>query len=214
MTLRKLLNIIDADKVSALLAERFYEDDYFPKPKISIKDMQACLKIVISEIKNVQSFNKDSEDELVVMQVWDWSDDDKLRYDAVLKQANDGERYAFELTPWNELIDLKVSDLSIQKYGEDIAAFAIIQEMTFFGYNEKIQAKEIKKAVKSLKNSVKCKKAISAEKVFEDLRKEFGVEEPVETEEEKEKRRQHTEEIVNCNNAVYEEFGFSRIKEE
>ena len=52
-------------------------------------------------------------------------------------KENNGEmqQYAMDFVPWNELIDCKVSDESLAKFGELVCAAELLWEITFYGFS-------------------------------------------------------------------------------
>lgn len=104
------------------------------------------------------------------------------------------QNYAFEFEPWCKILGYEVANASIEEYETDEVASAILNEMTFFGYEEKKASEYAKEEIDILNDRIQeIKKhpdrTIPAEKVFSDLRKEFGWEEPTKEEEEETHQR-------------------------
>lgn len=108
--------------------------------------------------------------------------------------------YAFELSPWREVLGYEVNIANAQEVG--IAAFcaAVLYEMTFFGFDEKAVDAERQKLYDSLREAEeldklppeeRAKHFFSAEEVFAEL----GIPEPSE-EERRETHRQMCREMM------------------
>ena len=104
------------------------------------------------------------------------------------------QNYAFEFEPWSIVLGYEVADASIEEYGKNEVAAAILNEMTFFGFEEEEAFKHAKKEIDILNERVQeikdhPERTIPAEEMFSKLRKEFGWEEPTKEEEEETHRR-------------------------
>lgn len=110
--------------------------------------------------------------------------------------------YAFELSPWREVLGYEVNIANAQEVG--IAAFcaAVLYEMTFFGFDEKAVDAERKKLYDSLYEAEeldklppeeRAKHFFSAEEVFAEL----GIPEPSEEEQQETHRRMCREMLIN-----------------
>ena len=110
------------------------------------------------------------------------------------------QSYAFELSPWREVLGYEVDLANAQEVG--IAAFcaAVLYEMTFFGFDENVVDIERQKLYDSLREAEeldrlppekRAKHFFSAEEVFSKL----GIPEPSE-EERKERHRQMCREVL------------------
>ncbi|MCL2203155.1 MAG: hypothetical protein FWB88_04380 [Defluviitaleaceae bacterium] len=67
----------------------------------------------------------------------------------MLSPAEDGsgkmQEYAMDFVPWAELIDYKVSEKSIAKFGELVCTAELLWEIIFYGYNAKRVSDESEK---------------------------------------------------------------------
>ena len=110
--------------------------------------------------------------------------------------------YAFELSPWREVLGYEVNIANAQEVG--IAAFcaAVLYEMTFFGFDEKTVDAERQKLYDSLREAEeldklppeeRAKHFFSAEEVFAEL----GIPEPSEEERQKTHRQMCREMLIN-----------------
>lgn len=99
------------------------------------------------------------------------------------------ETYAFEFTPWAEILGFEISPQNVEDVGAAQLASQVLWEMTFFGFSEDKVDEERKKLDKSIQEVAEIeklppeereKRLVPAEKVFA----EFGYED-TRTEEEK-----------------------------
>ena len=110
--------------------------------------------------------------------------------------------YAFELSPWSEVLGYEVNIANAQEVG--IAAFcaAVLYEMTFFGFDEKAVEAERQKLYDSFREAEeldklppeeRAKHFFSAEKIFAEL----GIPEPSEEERQETHRKMCSEMLFN-----------------
>ena len=110
--------------------------------------------------------------------------------------------YAFELSPWHEVLGYEVNIANVQEVG--IAAFcaAVLYEMTFFGFDEEAVDAERQKLYDSFREAEeldklppeeRAKHFFSAEEVFAEL----GIPEPSEEERQKTHRQMCREMLIN-----------------
>lgn len=101
--------------------------------------------------------------------------------------------FAFELSPWEEVLGYEVDEYSISEFGAACILANVIYEMTFFGFTKDQVDRKRKKLEETLAEAEKADKLsleergkyfIPAEKVFEELR--YGDDR---TDEEKEEER-------------------------
>lgn len=114
------------------------------------------------------------------------------------------QSYAFELTDWKDVLGYLVSEESVKEYGAQNVAYAIIDEMTFFGseYDLNNQRREqviyeLSKSLEEIKSGEYKSKTISLEELEKDL------DLPKETDEEKE---------IN-NKKMLDEMEYNRIEQ-
>lgn len=104
------------------------------------------------------------------------------------------QSYAFEFEPWNQILGYEVANSSIEEYGINEVAAAILNEMTFFGYEEANALKHAQNEINILNERIQeieehPERTVPAEQVFQELREEFGWEEPSEEEKEESHKR-------------------------
>jgi hypothetical protein len=68
-------------------------------------------------------------------------------FDVTLKEAE--EIYSISLIPWMDIIDLPVSQTSLDRYGEWLCAAEILWEVTFWGFSAETMASESAKLQRS-----------------------------------------------------------------
>ncbi|MCM1440546.1 MAG: hypothetical protein NC131_15305 [Roseburia sp.] len=205
MTLRELLKVADIECVLNQIADIFIKNQ-FVKPKTSAERIIEVYKNTVKELTSIQGSSKTGE--IVVLRIFD-DISDEFVMETLYRAVGDNRRYSIILMPREDLIDLEVCAKSIEKYGKEEVATLILYELTFFGFTEKERKKEIKKTVKSLEKSEKCKKYYT----LEDIVKKYGLKTSEESEEEKQKRREKMLEAIRINNKVYREFGFETVEE-
>ena len=205
MTLLELLNESDIECILKQIAEIFIKNQ-FVKPKASAERIAEVYKKTIEELAEIKGNSKTGE--IVVLKIFD-DVSDEFVMETLYRAVGDTSRYCIDLMPWKDLIDLEVCAKSIEKYGREEVAAQILYEMTFFGFTEKERKKEIKKTVKSIEKSKKCKKYYT----LEDIAKEFGLETSEESEDEKQKCREKMLDTIRKNNEIYLEFGFETVEE-
>lgn len=110
------------------------------------------------------------------------------------------DAYGFEFSPWGEVLGCEVDPDNVQEVGADTLCAGILQEMTFFGFDEETVEKKRQELTGSLREAEKIRKLpeeeqekyyIPAEEVFAEL----GLPEPTE-EEEAETRRRISREVL------------------
>ncbi len=110
------------------------------------------------------------------------------------------DAYGFELSPWEEVLGCEVDPDNVQEVGADALCTGILQEMTFFGFDEETVEKKRQELTDSLQVAEEIRKLpkeeqekyyIPAEEVFAEL----GLPEPTE-EEEAETRRKISREVL------------------
>lgn len=126
------------------------------------------------------------------------------------------QTYAFEFTPWKEVLGYEVPKTNINAYGLDKVAKAIYDEMTFFGYKQENAESNAEEEKNILLERVKDveehpENCVPIEHVFEDLYTSFGITPP--TEEEKEQQRILWQEEMRINQLESKRI-LTKIKEE
>lgn len=114
--------------------------------------------------------------------------------------------YSLTFTKRNLILGFKLSNINIERMGEETAAAVLLHEMTCFGIDEEARNIRQNEIISELKETTK-RIETGEEKCIpiEDLWKELGVEDtrtPEEKEEESKKR--HEEMLKNIHNYVYE----------
>ena len=170
MNLIDLLNKINIEKVFDLYVNK-YSDDKLKTANREKGFTNFCA--LIDEIKRLKLSGEKAKAVIVVVKLKSF-DDDGYNFNA-FEFNGDGERYAIDMTPWNELAVVNILDKSIELYGVDEVAAEILWEMTFWGNNEATHKKEVKKTVKSLKKASKCKKFYTMEEMEDRWFKKYGI---------------------------------------
>ena len=110
--------------------------------------------------------------------------------------------YAFELSPWREVLGYEVNIANAQEVGAVAFCAAVLYEMTFFGFDEKAVDAERQKLYDSFREAEefdklppeeRSKHFFSAEEVFAEL----GVSEPSEEERQETHRQMCKEMLIN-----------------
>ena len=172
--------------------------------------------------------NKHPENIIVCYWVIDLEDEESCFYDATLYTKDDllnkefchfnyfddnvtsnngwdDERYvtsySFEFDDWKDILGYEVADESINKYGADAVANAILNEMTFFGFDYDKSNEEKEKEINILNervNDVKENKDnLKKYKTLNDLYEEFGWERPTQEEIENNRLKWRKEADIN-----------------
>lgn len=209
MTLRELLEKTDIGKIAIELSDDFLSNE-IAKDKIDRNILIGDFESAIGEMLNLPFVRNDGS-ELVVLKIVDYdSENESDRFEVLLKKPNDRERYGIEMILWQELIDLKIADLSIAKYAQNDIAKAILQGMTFMGISVESQTNRVGEEIEILTERIENETYEDAEPIDKFL-KRLGFEPHKETEEEKELRQKRLKDAIMKNNAIYIEFGFSPI---
>ena len=160
------------------------EDGDYLDPCLYYKEDLSALSLSASRLCGLESVEGLSEEEM-----------------EQLAQGKDlPDSYAFELSPWNEILGYELDTRNIQDVGADELCAAILWEMTFFGFEESHVEEERKRLEEILREDEKIRKLPEEEQKnyyhpIEDLFGEFHL--PEKTEEEKrEDHRQLCREIV------------------
>ena len=116
----------------------------------------------------------------------------------------EAESYAYEFTDQAEIAGFLVSDT--KRTQKDLLGLMtdVLFESSFFGFEqEKLQEEkdELNKRIQEVESPNFV--GIPAEKAFEDLYKEFGIEKEIETEEEKAIRNIYNKAMIDYNNFLY-----------
>lgn len=110
--------------------------------------------------------------------------------------------YAFELSPWREVLGYEVNIANAQEVGMAAFCAAVLYEMTFFGFDEEAVDAERQKLYDSFREAEeldklppeeRAKHFFSAEEVFAEL----GIPEPSEEERQKTHRQMCREMLIN-----------------
>ena len=110
--------------------------------------------------------------------------------------------YAFELSPWREVLGYEVNIANAQEVGMAAFCAAVLYEMTFFGFDEEAVDAERQKLYDSFREAEeldklppeeRAKHIFSAEEVFAEL----GIPEPSEEERQKTHRQMCREMLIN-----------------
>lgn len=97
---------------------------------------------------------------------------------AISRKLRNVESYAFEFSPWNEILAYFVPNALIEQYGLETLMASIVHEMTFFGYEENTKEEEKEELIRRADECEEMLKKpkeeqekyfIPAEKVFEEL---------------------------------------------
>ena len=97
------------------------------------------------------------------------------------------QSYAFELSPWCEVLGYEVNIANAREVGVDTFCAAVLYEMTFFGFDEKAVDAERQKLYDSLHEAEELDKLPSVERAkhffsAEEVFAELGIPEPSEAE--------------------------------
>lgn len=93
------------------------------------------------------------------------------------------ETYAYEFTPWNEMLNFDVAETELTKRNLMDLVVDFLYEMSFFGFDEEMQKKErqkLEKSIEDAENNRNIKSFKSLEDVYEDLNIELYEEYPLE----------------------------------
>jgi len=173
MNLIDLMNKIDAEKVFDLFVGKF--SDELKTAKLGREKSFTEFVALIGEIKALKPSvrNTKADSSIMVARLRDF-DGDGFCYSAFVFNG-DGERYAIDMIPWDELVAIDISDKSIKLYGFDEVAAEILWDMTFWGDSAAAHKRGVNKTLKSLKKASKCKKYYSLEELEESLFKKHGI---------------------------------------
>lgn len=210
MTVRELFEQANAERIANALADVLLDDVimcHFRKQEELVWELLNAIK----EICTVK-FAGDYGEELKVVKILDYTEDeDKEKFEVLLKQPNDGEYLGIIMMPWRKLVDLQIADLSLAKYDRDEIALAILHDMTFFGFSEAGKDARLKEEEKILEECFAATSASDAKfYTLEEVCEHLGFDMLEETEEREYRSRKLRERIIK-NNRVYEEFGFVPI---
>lgn len=213
MTLKELLNSVDKKAVSFKLAEYYYHEFIYPKPDCPLNVMAEKLERIIEDIASIAPVDAESDSIIAVARVRENEDDLAYRFESFKIMPREKERYDIIMTPWEQLVGLKVLNKSVELYGEDYVAAAILHDMTFFGLTNDSHEEGVADAVKKIKEAADCiGPYYSAEEVFESMRNKYGIEPPPKhTEEEERLHKERLTAMMEENAAVYDML-FSEVK--
>lgn len=125
MTFYELLHVVDYDAVWACLRTHYsLEDKYYDAYHHALQDLREATPTTLKE-----------DMLLVVAKVHDELEDSGFRYEAYGVRPGDPERYALELTPWEEWLSYRVLEKSIALYGVNEFVAHALQDITFFGFS-------------------------------------------------------------------------------
>lgn len=159
------------------------------------------------------SYNKDLKDNIIcVVNLLDEYDiNDIWHYSSFMIKKSDIEKYKnkeiefiskydIAFSDWKDVLGYSVSDICVEKYGMELIAGIMLEELSFFGNNyDKARTKcdELVETLNIRAESVKNGTAITytMEEVFDHLYNEFGFEYTGPTEEE----QKNTENKINVN---------------
>ena len=116
----------------------------------------------------------------------------------------EAESYAYEFTDQEEIAGFLVSDT--KRTQKDLIGLMVdvLFEASFFGFKQERlneEKEELNRRIEETKSPDFV--GIPAEKAFEDLYKEFGIEKEIETEEEKAIRNVYNKAMIDYNNFLY-----------
>ena len=116
----------------------------------------------------------------------------------------EAESYAYEFTDQEEIAGFLVSDT--KRTQKDLIGLMVdvLFEASFFGFKQERlneEKEELNRRIEETKSPDFI--GIPAEKAFEDLYKEFGIEKEIETEEEKAIRNIYNKAMIDYNNFLY-----------
>lgn len=101
-------------------------------------------------------------------------------YHIVGRSLLEEKDYALDFTPWSQWLSCKIKDELFEKYKEEEIVAHCLFEMTYDGYDEeKIQERfeyliRLKEQIENMSEEEKKEFFVPAEKVFDDISKEFG----------------------------------------
>jgi hypothetical protein len=112
-----------------------------------------------------------------------------------IHEINEGcpEGYAFEFSPWSEILGCKVSMGNVKRIGLQDCIYAVLHEMTFNGMTEESQNERRQELEASIKEAEEIDKLPLEERQkyyhdVEEVWKELGLPEDTRSEEEKEEQ--------------------------
>jgi len=124
MIFKELINSVNYDDVWIVLDKEY-------KYK---KGAYELYKSVLEELKILEPKPCDTQITLVVSRIEDCLNAGEFIFEVFGIIKDDENRYALEMTSWNEWLNFDVLDKSVEVYGAaDVVAHALY-EMTFFGY--------------------------------------------------------------------------------
>lgn len=164
MTFYELLHTVEYDSIWECLRKHYSLDGkYFGAYHKAFQDLRSATP---SELKEDML--------LVVAKVHDEFEDSGLRYEAYGVHPGDPERYALELTPWENWLSYRVLEKSITLYGVDKFVAHALHDLTFFGFSIETARENAEKEIAILNertaeiDSGKAK-CIPAEEVYRSL---------------------------------------------
>ncbi|MDR1481720.1 MAG: hypothetical protein LBI74_03750 [Synergistaceae bacterium] len=144
MTLRDLLSKFSLDELWYYLSMRH---ELQSKP-IKARKIRELYGVALSELLAFELNRDEIRGELSCDFFAEKTDDwENAFFDVTLKEA--GKTYSLSFLPWKDLIDLPVSQTSLDHYGEWLCAAEILWEVTFWGFSADKVASESAKLEKS-----------------------------------------------------------------
>jgi hypothetical protein len=144
MTLRDLLRKFSLDELWYYLSMRHG----LQRKPIKARHMRELYGSVLDELLALDLNQGEICGELCCDFCADKTDEwDYTFFDVTLKETE--ETYAIDFLPWKEIIDLPVSQTSLDRYGEWLCAAEILWEVTFWGFSAETMASESSKLQRS-----------------------------------------------------------------
>jgi hypothetical protein len=150
MTFRELLNKFSLDELWYYLSMRHGLQS---KP-IKTRKLRELYGAARDELLALELNQGETRGELSCDFCTDKTDEwDDTFFDVTLKETE--ETYAIDFIPWADIIDLPVSQTSLDRYGEWLCAAEILWRTTFYGYSADTVASEsdlLKESIEEVKN--------------------------------------------------------------
>lgn len=158
---------------------------------------------VLEELLGLQAEPNEAGITIVVAKVEDFSEPGTFVFEVFGVKEGDENRYAMEMSPWEDLLGSRVLGKSIELYGAAAVVAHVLYGMTFFGYSREEVAKRVDAEKLILTERMEELEAGNTKLLTsEEVMKSFGITD-TRTVEEKELRQKEIERIFAENEKVY-----------
>jgi len=156
------------------------------------------------EISDMLTVPLKSDELLMVAKVREYSNPHRYVYETIIKKAGDPERYCLDLTPWEGWLCYSILEKSLSVYGSVDVAAEILYAMTVFGFSAEAVKCRCEKEIKILLE-IEEEQARGEMKYYslEEVSRELGLEEKIQTEEEIALEKKQMEEAYEENMRIY-----------